>query len=185
MAEIKAKGGLWFVCCCSCSCSEVFWWCDATLWGGCETKIGRCRQPLQMMEDLEGICLRCRAVCPSSYRPCNWVVGLWAWPEGRVVDAHVWGQSELAYSWAATHVYMSPLACLAWYGLSVTKKKKIRELLSGLVLYCGTDSLGFFPLLYKEIAGPLSPEFATKFCAFCYRVVYFRNAGERLTSPPY
>ena len=43
-----------------------FWWCDATLWGGCSTKFGRCRQPSQMVEDLEGVCLWCRAVC--SYR---------------------------------------------------------------------------------------------------------------------
>ena len=40
------------------------------------------------------------------------------------------------------------------------RSRKIRELLSGFDSYGGTDSLGFFPLFYKEIAIPFSPKFA-------------------------
>ena len=83
-----------------------------------------------------------------------WVVGLWAWPEGRVVDAHVWGQAELAYSGAASH--LSPAACLAWCGLSVTKDSWVAVWL--WLVWWDWLSWVFF-LLYKEIAGPFSPKF--------------------------
>ena len=64
------------------------------------------------------------------------------------------------------------------------RSRKIRELLSGFDSYSGKDSLGFFPCFIRRMLVP-SLLNAPKFRAFCYGVVYFRNAGGRLTSPPY
>ena len=238
MAEIKAVLmimililRLWFICCCSCSSSEVFWWCDATLWG-CATIVGRCRQPSQMVEGLEEVCLGVEQSVLPLVDPATGLCSLrltgrqscWC---ARKIIIHTLLLVFVLRGFLMVRCNVMRRVCDnswqmqtaltdgggPWGSLSLVSNS-LYFLFSTLQLGCCSPSLTgrqcvdvhvwsqdswvtvwlwlvwwgwlswFFPLFYNEIAGPFSPKFA-KVCTFCYGVVYFRNAGGRLTSPPY
>ena len=95
-----------------------------------------------MVEDLEGVCLWCRAVCPSSCRPCNWI--LVSEPDQK---AELLMRTFEAKQ--SSHILELPPTCHQQPVLRGVAfgSRKMRDFLSGFDSYGETDSLRFFSLI--------------------------------------